>query len=260
MNILTIADGYGDSVACPAWYPDYFKWPKLLQLMTKGTTVIDLCRYGAGNEYIVNCLKHNSDPADVVFVQWAMPNRLDLVLCHPPDVLQQWQQKIQDDPIYSDNVIGLKNENWWLSSSSTVDWVQTYHHTISSRQHELRSQIWIEYADRFLENKPHGFLLTSNSEYLSEVQIDPDKWIWHQPWKGMHDWRFHSRYKDLDLGLVQPIPLIQFDFVREFFMPKFDLSWRNEKELQAVENLLFKKHNACKDKKPPKVKQGYHPR
>ena len=51
MNLLTLADGFGDSVACPRWYPKYFKWPKLIELMTKGVVVNNLSRYPQSLRY-----------------------------------------------------------------------------------------------------------------------------------------------------------------------------------------------------------------
>ena len=59
INLLTLADGFGDSIACPSWYPEYTKWPEIIKLMTKGVNLINLSRYGAGNEYITHCLKEN---------------------------------------------------------------------------------------------------------------------------------------------------------------------------------------------------------
>ena len=56
MKLLTLADGYGDSIAVPAWYPKFWKWPKIIKLMTKGVDVVDHSRYGAGNEFMVNQL------------------------------------------------------------------------------------------------------------------------------------------------------------------------------------------------------------
>ncbi len=69
MKLLTLSDGYGDSVAVPDWYPKYQKWPEIIQLMTKGVNLNNRSRYGAGNEFIVNELKQHIDTADVVIVQ-----------------------------------------------------------------------------------------------------------------------------------------------------------------------------------------------
>lgn len=251
LKILTLADGFGDSVACPPWYPEYHKWPAILKLMTRGVDIIDLCRYGAGNEYMLSCLQHNYQKADIIFIQWALPYRLDLMLAHQQPVLDQWHAKISTDEIYKDNFQTIGQDRWWIPSASTVDWVKDYRDKfISKKQHQSRSRIWIEYAHNLLKSKQHGFLLTPDSEYLQGVNVDPDVWIWHEPWRGMHDWRYHSEYKHLDLGVTQPIPLIQFDFIRRFIMPKFDLPWRSKRDLQGVESMLMRKYNQYKDQKP----------
>ena len=59
MKLLTLADGYGDSIAVPAWYTKYWKWPEIIKLMTRHLELVNLSRYGAGNEFIVNQLKNN---------------------------------------------------------------------------------------------------------------------------------------------------------------------------------------------------------
>lgn len=251
LKILALADGFGDSQICPSWYPEFHKWPTILKLMTKDIEVIDFCRYGAGNEYMVSCLRHNYQVADLVFIQWAIPYRLDLILAHERPMLDEWIAKINSDDVYKNNFQDIGQDRWWMSSGSTVDWVKDYRNKfISRRQHQTRSKIWAEYAHGLLKSKKHGFLLAYDGEYLQDADIDPDVWVWHEPWKGMHDWRFHSHYSDLDLGVTQPIPLIQFDFIKEFIMPKFDLPWRSEREIQAVESMLVRKYNQYKDQKP----------
>lgn len=252
LKILTLADGFGDSWACPPWFPQWHKWPALIGLMTQNTEIIDLSRYGSGNEYLVNCLRHNYHQADVTFLQWTVPARLDLVLAHEPDVDQLWHQCIDSDIMYRENFQYIGQHKWWISSASDQPWVREYHRRfISKTQHQLRSEIWIEYAHKLLKDRPHNFLLTYDSEYLRDIDVPNDVWIWHEPWKGMHDWRNHSQFRDLDFGLVQPIPLIHFDFIKRFIVPKCDLPWRNERELQAVESMLKRKYNQYKEHRLP---------
>ena len=45
LRLLTIADGFGDSRAVPAWYPDYIKWPEIIRWMTRD---IELCNLSSG--------------------------------------------------------------------------------------------------------------------------------------------------------------------------------------------------------------------
>jgi hypothetical protein len=251
LKILTLADGFGDSWACPRWFPDFYKWPKILGLMTKNTEILDLCRYGAGNEYIVNCLRHNYAQADVVLVQWATPYRLDLILDHTPNVIQEWEDEISHDQTYKDNFQTINDKKWWISSSSKSKSVVEYHQKyISKTQHQSRSRIWVEYAHQLLIDRTHGFLLTVDSDYLQSVAVDPRIWIWHKSWLGMDTFRYFSQYQDLDLGITQPIPLIHFDFIKQFIMPKFDLNWRNQIEIKAVEQMLLRKYNQYKHNQP----------
>ena len=237
MKLLTLSDGYGDSQAVPLWYPNYWKWPKIINLMTKGVDVNNFSRYGAGNEFIVNQLKQHIGSTDAVIIQWARPNRLDLVLAHKDPKF--WQDVIASDLIYNDNILTCGANKFWISSGSKTHAVRQYHQEyISVKQHQLRSQIYIEYAKMLLEQREidYRFMLVEDSEY---IDIDAN-WIWHEPFKGMDDFRYKSKYCDLELGIVQPIPLVAFDFIKQYIIPRIDLPWRNDKEIDAVENMLYR--------------------
>jgi hypothetical protein len=237
MKLLTIADGYGDSVAVPSWYPKYWKWPEIIKLMTKGVSLNNCSRYGAGNEFIVNQLKQNIDSADVVIIQWAQPNRLDLVLDHNNPMF--WNNTIASDPVYKNNIVECGHSLFWISSDSQTPAVQNYHNQyISLTQHQLRSQLYVEYAKLLLDQRviDYRFMLVDNDDYLD---IDA-KWICHDPLKGMGDFKRKSKYSNLDLGIVQPLPLVAFDFIKQYVMPSIDLQWRNTKEIDAVENMLYR--------------------
>ena len=250
MNLLTLADGFGDSAATPPWYPKYFKWPKLIELMTKGVVVNNLSRYGAGNEYFVTALRNNIQSADVVLLQWAIPGRLDLLL---NDSNQHWQQIIDSDAIYNNNVIDLGPYKFWLSSASTATSVVDYHAKyISLPQHQLRSQMFVDYAKLLIDQHQidYQFMLTWDSFYLDGHVDSSINWCWHQPFRGMHDFRNHSKFSDLDLGVTQPIPLIHFDFIKQFIMPRVDLPWRNSTEIDAVESMLYRHYQESKPNQP----------
>jgi hypothetical protein len=250
INLLTIADGFGDSTAGPVWYPNYVKWPEIIKLMTRGVNLLNLSRYGAGNEYIINCLKNHWHNQDLVLIQWAQPTRLDLILSHDEKYTEFWQNEIKNDPVYKNNIVQIGQDNMWISSSSSTTAISEYHNKfIGCRQHQLRSQWYIDYAGLLLNNIPYGFLLSTASEYLSNTINNHDHWHWHDKFQGMCEFRHQSKYADLDLNLTQPIPLIQFDFIKKFLQPKLNLPWRNEKELQAVEKMLLRKyHEAVKHK------------
>lgn len=237
MKLLTLADGYGDSVAVPAWYPKYWKWPEIIKLMTKDVELHNYSRYGAGNEFIINQLKQYINQADVALIQWAQPNRLDLVLAHENPAF--WEETIASDQVYKNNVVVCGHKKFWISSASSVPAVRDYHNRyISMEQHQSRSQIFIEYAKLLLEqhNIDYRFMLVDDSDYL-DVSAN---WICHKPMKGMSDFRRKSKYSNLDLGIVQPLPIVAFDFIKQHVMPSIDLNWRNNREIDAVENMLYR--------------------
>lgn len=245
MRLLTLSDGYGDSVAVPAWYPKYWKWPEIIKLMTKGVSLNNCSKYGAGNEFIVNQLKNNIDFADVVIVQWAQPNRLDLILDHSDSNF--WNDVIASDQVYCNNIVECGNNKFWISSASQTDAVQKYHQQyISVKQHQLRSQMFVEYAKLLLEqrNIDYRFMLVDDSEYIGITA----NWICHKPFKGMSG--FKSKYSNLDLGIVQPTPLVAFDFIKQYIMPNIDLHWRSNREIDAVENMLYQHYQEAVKNKP----------
>lgn len=253
MRLLCIADGFGDSQASPLWYTNYFKWPEIIALMTRGVKLFNCSRYGAGNEYISHCLRQNLNNKDLVLVQWASPNRLDLVLsthnCHD----KKWLTEIAKDNVYKENIVNVDNVNYWISSGSVLPLVKEYHSTyISLEQHRLRSQLFVEHAKLLLtsRNIDYRFLLTANSNYLSASVEPDDHWCWHQLWKGMDDFRHFSQFSELDLGITQPIPLISFDFIKKYIMPVTNLPWRKSSEIEAVKDMLYRHYKAALEKRP----------
>jgi hypothetical protein len=240
MNLLALADGFGDDIAAPPWYPRYFKWPKIIQLMTKNVVVNNVSRYGAGNEYLVTALRDNIQTADMVLLQWAVPDRLDLVL---NESNTHWQDTIKSDAIYNNNTIDSGKHKFWLSSGSkTADVVEYHKKYISKQQHQLRSQLFVDYAKLLIDQHQlaYRFMLTWDSAYLENNTAVDINWCWHKPFKGMHDFRNHSKFSELDLDIVQPIPLIHFDFIKQFIMPCVDLPWRSNQEIDAVESMLYR--------------------
>ena len=236
IKLLTIADGFGDNSIHPDGYTDYFKWPEIIRLMTRGVELINLSRYGAGNEYIVNSLRNNVNDKDCVLIQWAQPNRLDLII-HDQ---YNWADAIASDPVYNNNIIDVGLDQMWLSSGSKIKEIKEYHNKfISTRQHKLRSQLYIDYAMLLLEKMKidYKFMLTTTSEYI----CDTGNWVWHSKQQGMHEFRYQSQYCELDFGYPQPIPLIQFDFIKQFIMPVVDLPWRDSRDIDAVESMLYRK-------------------
>jgi hypothetical protein len=254
VNLLTIADGYGDSNATPPWYRNYIKWPKLVQQMAANVNLTNLSRYGAGNEYMVECLRAHIDSADMILFQWTQVNRLDLLLDHTPDIQSFWQEQIDKDPVYNENVLSIKNDSYWISSASKNEFIQAYHNKfISYPQHQNRTELYIDYATMLLEkkNKSFKFLLTYSLPFLKDMDINKDNWVWHKDYTGMENFRYYSKYADVDLKTyVQPCPLIHFDFIKQYIMPKIDLQWHSTEELGKIENNLYNSHKEAMKNKP----------
>jgi len=247
MRVLTLSDGFGDPYPPNSWYLKYYKWPEIIGLMTKDTTINNRSRYGAGNEFMINMLKHHIDQTDMVLVQWSIPRRLDLILTDQN--VKFWEPAIASDTAYHDNIVNCGQDRFWISSASVIKPVRDYHeHYVSMRQHQLRSQIYIDYAKLLLDKHkiPYQFMLVYDSNYLD---VDAN-WIWHQPKKGLDSFRHQSKYKDLDLKFVQPIPLVAFDFVKQYIMPTVDLHWRGDHEIDAVENMLYRHYQEAVKNKP----------
>ena len=252
-TLLTIADGFGDSRSNPSWYPDFFKWPEIIGLMTKGVEIVNYSQYGAGNEYIIHCLKENVYNKNIVLVQWAMPNRLDLLLAHDAQNSKFWQDTIADDPVYNTNVHKLGENEFWLSSDTVSVAVNEYNQKfISVTQHQLRSQLYIEYAKLLLEQHQidYKFMLTQTSQYLASVMPIGNNWVWHDPWRGMDEFRLYSDFCELDFGLAQPISLIHYDFIKKFIVPSVNLPWRSDREIAAVESMLYRKYKQALQLRP----------
>lgn len=251
MKLLTIADGFGDSASVPVWYPDYIKWPEIIKLMTRGIDLCNLSRFGAGNEYIIHCLRDNLTSKDAVLIQWAIPNRFDLILSHDVDHKKFWHHYISNDPVYHDNIMEVGGKQIWISSASTAQPIIEYHKKfIGIEQHQMRSQLYVDHATLLLSDVQHGFLLSNSSEYLKSTVTDTANWFWHDAFGGMHEFRKYSKYAELDLGITQPIPLVHFDFIQQFIQPKFDLPWRSERDISAVESMLYRKYKEALKNKP----------
>lgn len=258
MKLLCVADGFGDSKIMPSWYPDFYKWPEIINLMTRGVELTNVSRYGAGNEYIAQCVREHYQSAHTVLVQWAIPNRLDLILNDPDDF---WDAEIALDPVYRENVVVLGNHRYWITSASQNPHVRAYHQKyIKHQQHQLRSQMFVEHVTLLLTSAGinHGFLLTWNSDYLQQTVKDTTSWYWHDPFQGMHSFRYRSKFASIDFGMTQPCSLVQFDFIKQFVMPRLALPWRNQKEIDAVENMLYRKHMTAVENKKNDTNKKSH--
>lgn len=251
IKLLTISDGFGDSKAVPSWYQNCLRWPELIGLMTNGVDVLNYSRYGAGNEYIIEVLKHHHQNADAVLVQWAGPQRLDLLLDHKDGYQDYWEKQIATDSKYSNNMIQINDDRYWLSSSSDLPDVIEYHNKyITLKQQKNRSRTYIEYASLLLKDKLHGFMLTFSSEYIKDSINDQSRWFWHEPFKGMSNFRSLEKYKRFSMGLLQPTPLIAYDFIIQYIKPNFDIPWKDDKELANIKEMLYNQFLDAEEKQP----------
>ena len=73
-KILCVGDGFGKGHVWPMW-------PQLLPEIVNDSEIVNLSEVGAGNEYISQCVIDSCEREnyDLVIVQWAKSNRLDLI-------------------------------------------------------------------------------------------------------------------------------------------------------------------------------------
>ena len=87
----------------------------------------NLCEVGAGNEYISNCVIDACERKkyDLVLVQWALSNRLDIVKNNENNIAKMILQDQTYNTKYSN--VKLNDRAWWLSSGSQLEQIQNYH-------------------------------------------------------------------------------------------------------------------------------------
>lgn len=212
-RIVTAGDGFSANHIWPMW-------PHILQMTTVDTDVVSLGRIGAGNEYIFNSVLAAIDqPTDLVIVQWAMSNRLDLIVDTPAKMAVVGQ-----DPVYNENIY----DNWWLSSASTQDYVRRYHtEYIGTIQSRLRTKNYIISLAAILKSRKIPFLFTTTytSEHYPNRDIDWTDWVWHEPGQGMQEYSLLPEFKDTRLTQVQPSPLVHLTWLQQVLKPQVDLTW-----------------------------------
>jgi hypothetical protein len=216
-KIVTAGDGFAANHIWPMW-------PHILQMTTVDTEVTSLGAIGAGNEYIFNSVLNciNNVIPDLVIVQWAQSNRLDLILDTDHKI-----EIAKVDPVYNENIYN----NWWLSSASTQPYVKTYHcDYISGTQSKLRTKNYIISLTAILEkrNIPYLFSTTYASEHYPDNNINWDKWVWHQPGQGMQEYSLLPRFNDIRLTEVQPSPLVHMQWVLDVLRPNLAVEWSAE--------------------------------
>jgi hypothetical protein len=215
-SIFCFGDGYAHGHIWP-------EWPQLLKAIYPEVTVHSTTGIGAGNEFLINAVLSQCAKGipGVYLVQWAIERRLDKLISSP-----KWNSVISADPTYSENIVALDNNNWWLSSASKQKEVRDYHNFyIESTQDNLRTYNYMILLKNYFENNkiPYYFMFTNNPTGLTEIQknnLQNANWAWHKPWAGMSEYSDQTEYKNIRQNQVQPAPPIHLDWLIDCLLDK----------------------------------------
>jgi len=225
-KILCVGDGFGKGHVWPMW-------PQLLPEIVNDTEIVNLSEVGAGNEYISQCVIDSCEREnyDLVIVQWAKSNRLDLINNEQKDL----SKKILQDNTYNTKYsnVKLNDRLWWLSSASEIDMVKQYHENyISKEQHKLRTVNFINHIDLYLSQKQikSCFFSSYNLDFLDITEsqtIDWSKWLQNGE-IGMYEYgvKHLPEYKSTE---VQPHTLVHLDYLEKVLCPFAGLKIDNKK-------------------------------
>jgi len=225
-KILCVGDGFGKGHVWPMW-------PQLLPEIVNDTEIVNLSEVGAGNEYISQCVIDSCEREnyDLVIVQWAKSDRLDLINNDQTDLSKKILQDTTYNTKYSN--VKLNNRLWWLSSASKIDIVKQYHKNyISKDQHKLRTVNFINHIDLYLSQKQikSCFFSSYNLDFLDITEsqtIDRNKWLQNGE-LGMHEYgvKHLPEYKSTE---VQPHTLVHLDYLEKVLCPFAGLKLDNKK-------------------------------
>jgi len=214
-TLLTISDGNGLSIA------NFTKWPKLLQALTLDSLqILNKSIPGASNEFILMQLAETlkNETIDCAIIQWTVPQRVDVILT------DFWNDQANDDSVYHSNIFNSDNNQWWITSHSDNKYIREYHDRYIGDYHSAqRSQFYILAAAELLKNKqiPFVFCLAYQFDFVGSTKEDIESlpWVWHEPNKGLSEFRSSSQFYKLDQGLVNPHSAIQLDWVNAVLKP-----------------------------------------
>jgi hypothetical protein len=234
-NILVISDGNGVDT-------DFKKWPFYLKLLTtKTSNIINRSVIGASNEMMFLLLSEavSKTKIDFCVMQWSIPNRVDVVLD------EFWLEQAQKDLIYHFNIIENNEQQWWITSASSNQYIREYHDRyINYYQSQLRSQIFIMAAAELLRfnNIEFVFSLCYNLPF-----IEPNKkilqsypWAWHKNNDGLSEFRIVSKFAQYDTGLPQPHSLIHLDWINTVLKPNCNFIKYEDNVYNYIESSLLK--------------------
>jgi hypothetical protein len=210
--IITAGDGFAANHIWPMW-------PVLLQQSMPNTRVISLGKPAAGNEFIFNSVLFaiEQQRPDLVVVQWAQSQRLDLVI----DSVDKRDTALQDE-VYHHNLYRINKNQWWLSNASTQNYVRQYHSDYIGRPQALnRTRNYIISLTAILQNRsiPFKFFSTYDVECYPDADIDWSHWIWHEPGRGMEHYSRQAQFADIRGTEVQPSTAVHQEWIQNILLP-----------------------------------------
>lgn len=223
-TIVTAGDGFAAGHIHPMW-------PQLLQMLVKNCRVINLGKPAAGNEYIFNAVLNTLDRitgVDLVLVQWAQCQRLDLILdTEFKDIVAN------RDPVYHFNQYIMGHYKWWLSNASQQEYVQRYHQKyIGFSQALLRTENYQRSLGTILNSQgiPYRFFSTYDIEgQISSPVYQNYPWIWHIPGRGMEHYSKRPTFELTRGTEVQPSTEVHFNWILDVLEPALQIDWDYER-------------------------------
>ena len=211
--IITAGDGFAANHIWPMW-------PALLTHHVPDSQVINLGKPAAGNEFIFNSVLSavNNRRPDLVLVQWAPCQRLDLLV----DTIDKRDTALQDE-VYHHNLYRIDNNEWWLSNASTQNYVRHYHaEYIGYRQALSRTRNYIISMAAILSSQsiPFKFFSTYDVECYPDTAVNWDHWVWHEPGRGMEHYSRQEQFADTRGTEVQPSTAVHQAWIQNILLPE----------------------------------------
>jgi hypothetical protein len=211
--IITAGDGFAANHIWPMW-------PRLLSQHIPDSQTISLGKPAAGNEFIFNSVLYaiRERRPDLVLVQWAQSQRLDLIVDndHKRDTALQ-------DEVYHHNLYPVDKNTWWLSNASTQSYVRQYHSEyIGYTQALSRTRNYIISLAAVLRARqiPFKFFSTYDVEFYPDTDIDWTHWVWHTPGRGMEHYSRQERFADIRGTEVQPSTAVHDAWLQQVLLPR----------------------------------------
>lgn len=234
-NLLIISDGHGVDVK-------FKKWPFFLKLLVSKThNVINKSVIGASNEMIWMRLIEavREQQIDQAIIQWTWPIRVDVLAD------KFWSEQAAQDPIYHFNIVKAQGRDWWVTSASENAHIKEYHQLyVDPWQAALRSESYMMAAAELLCQHNVDFVFSLccafNRTGILDEEILSYPWVWHQEFKGLHEFRQQSKYLKHDQGFAQPHPLIGLEWIDAVLNPQCDFIDYNQKTFYNIEQTLLK--------------------